>query len=262
MATGPAPGPAIAVVKTRTDTTAPVVAGTVLSYQIVTTNTGNVTLSNVTVSVSLIAGLTCFPTVPTTLATGASITCTGNYTATQSDVDAGEVVNTATAIGTPPGPVGTPPVTDTDDEITLIPSTPVLEVVKVATLNDSNENGTGDEGETIDYAVSASNIGNVTLTGLIVTDSLDGAAPVALTCTPTTLAPGQTATCNGYSHTITLAEALAGAPGVRRDLGILLRTVAVVLTGSGIYADASKNWRAYRTPTVSSDSSDADRGAA
>jgi lipopolysaccharide/colanic/teichoic acid biosynthesis glycosyltransferase len=35
----------------------------------------------------------------------------------------------------------------------------------------------------------------------------------------------------------------------RRDLGILLRTVTVVLTGSGIYADASKNWRAYRKPT-------------
>lgn len=33
---------------------------------------------------------------------------------------------------------------------------------------------------------------------------------------------------------------------VLRDLGILLRTVKVVLTGSGIYADASKNWRAYR----------------
>lgn len=37
-------------------------------------------------------------------------------------------------------------------------------------------------------------------------------------------------------------------PGLLRDLGILLRTVKVVLTGSGIYADASKNWRAYRNP--------------
>jgi lipopolysaccharide/colanic/teichoic acid biosynthesis glycosyltransferase len=36
---------------------------------------------------------------------------------------------------------------------------------------------------------------------------------------------------------------------LRRDLGILLRTVTVVLTGSGIYADASKNWRAYRKAT-------------
>ena len=35
-------------------------------------------------------------------------------------------------------------------------------------------------------------------------------------------------------------------PGFRRDLAILARTVWVVLTGSGIYGDASKNWRAYR----------------
>lgn len=39
-------------------------------------------------------------------------------------------------------------------------------------------------------------------------------------------------------------------PRLRRDLAILLRTVWVVATGAGIYADASKNWRAYRnTPT-------------
>ena len=38
----------------------------------------------------------------------------------------------------------------------------------------------------------------------------------------------------------------AKSPGLWRDLGILLLTVKVVLTGSGVYADASKNWRAYR----------------
>lgn len=42
----------------------------------------------------------------------------------------------------------------------------------------------------------------------------------------------------------------ASSPGLLRDLGILLRTVKVVLTGSGIYADASKNWRAYRKPPL------------
>ena len=211
VATGPQAGPSISVLKTRTDTTAPVVAGTVLSYQIVATNTGNVTLSGVTVSDSLIAGLTCVPSLPTTLAAGASVTCTGSYTATQADVDTGSVTNTATASGTPPGPAGTPPVTDTDDEITTIPPTPALLVSKVATLDDANGNGTGDEGETIAYAVSVQNTGNVTLTPLAVTDSLNGAAAVVLTCAPTTLAPDQIATCNGYSHTITLAEALAGA---------------------------------------------------
>ena len=41
-------------------------------------------------------------------------------------------------------------------------------------------------------------------------DSLEGATPVALTCAPTTLAPGAVATCQGYTHTITAAEANAG----------------------------------------------------
>jgi lipopolysaccharide/colanic/teichoic acid biosynthesis glycosyltransferase len=31
-----------------------------------------------------------------------------------------------------------------------------------------------------------------------------------------------------------------------RDLGIMFKTVWVVLTGSGIYGDATKNWRNYR----------------
>jgi lipopolysaccharide/colanic/teichoic acid biosynthesis glycosyltransferase len=38
----------------------------------------------------------------------------------------------------------------------------------------------------------------------------------------------------------------ARSPGVLRDLAILFRTVWVVATGSGIYGDAAKNWRAYR----------------
>jgi lipopolysaccharide/colanic/teichoic acid biosynthesis glycosyltransferase len=33
---------------------------------------------------------------------------------------------------------------------------------------------------------------------------------------------------------------------LRLDMSILVRTVWVVLTGSGLYGDASKNWRTYR----------------
>jgi large repetitive protein len=62
----------------------------------------------------------------------------------------------------------------------------------------------------VTYAVTVSNTGNVTLVDVSVLDSLAGAAPTTLTCTPTTLAPGATATCASYTHTITAAEANAG----------------------------------------------------
>lgn len=52
----------------------------------------------------------------------------------------------------------------------------------------------------------------------------------------------------------------ARAPGVLRDLGILARTVWVVATGSGIYGDASKNWRAYRDGAAGASGADAGGG--
>ncbi len=53
----------------------------------------------------------------TTLAPQASTTCTGTYTVTQADIDAGSITNTATASGTPPTgpPVTSAPVVGDGD---------------------------------------------------------------------------------------------------------------------------------------------------
>ena len=107
-------GPSTAIVKSVTDVggNGPdgVVdtVGQVITYQIVTTNTGNVTLHNVTVTDPLLADLDCDAgtdgnqTSGFTLAPGASLTCTGTYTVTQADLDTngdgdGDIDNTATA---------------------------------------------------------------------------------------------------------------------------------------------------------------------
>ncbi len=93
--------------------------GNVISYHFLVTNTGNVSLTNVTVTdvpAAPAGALTTGPSCPATpatspLAPGASETCTGTYTITQADLDNGSVTDSATATGTPPpGTPGSNPV--------------------------------------------------------------------------------------------------------------------------------------------------------
>ena len=65
------------------------------------TNTGNVTITGIVVNDAQLDAAAVCPV--TTLAPGASTTCTGTHTITQAEVDAGTVDNSATATGTPPG---------------------------------------------------------------------------------------------------------------------------------------------------------------
>ena len=91
--------------------------GEVLTYTFVVTNDGDVTLTNVRVDDPLVSPVVC---ADASLAPAASTTCTGDYTVTQADVDAGEIINTATASGD--GPSGS--VTSTDTEVTGVPAEP------------------------------------------------------------------------------------------------------------------------------------------
>ena len=77
-------------------------AGNTIAYSYLVTNTGTTTVSAVARDrQQAVAAVTC---PNSSLAPGASETCTGTYTVTQADVDAGSVTNTATAAATdPPG---------------------------------------------------------------------------------------------------------------------------------------------------------------
>ncbi|WP_425485724.1 DUF7507 domain-containing protein [Janibacter alkaliphilus] len=82
-------------------------AGEQIIYSFTVTNTGNQTLTEVTVVDPKVEGLTC---ESATLALGEETTCSAApYEVTADDVTAGEVANTATATAQPPGE-GTPPV--------------------------------------------------------------------------------------------------------------------------------------------------------
>ena len=75
------------------------------------TNSGNVALSGVLVDDTDLPGLSAISCPRSSLAPGADETCTASYVITNADVSAGQVVNTATAHGTPPGarnPVASP----------------------------------------------------------------------------------------------------------------------------------------------------------
>ena len=103
-APGPTAAPALSVSKVADQLTY-AKPGDSLSYTIVATNTGNVTLSNVSVSDAKLSGLTCSPALPVaSMAPKATITCQGWYLVTQADLDARTIPNTATVVGTPVTP--------------------------------------------------------------------------------------------------------------------------------------------------------------
>lgn len=204
--------PAITVVKTA-DRETITKAGEDVTYSFLVTNTGNVTLSDLTVTDSDFSGtgrLSAIDCPSSTLTFGADEICTATYTTTQADVDAGgSLTNTATAEGTPPS---------SDTPTTSGPSTveipvdrqPAVTVVKHAgTPVDVNGNGLTDAGDTIAYTFTVTNTGNTTLTDVGVTDAKAG----AVSCPEATLAVGSDPeTCTADSvYTITAADVANGS---------------------------------------------------
>jgi uncharacterized repeat protein (TIGR01451 family) len=172
--------------------------GSTITYTVTATNTGNVTQSNVVVSDPMLTpnSATC-----ATLAPGATCVLTGTYVVQQSNVDAGQIVNTASVVST----AITTPVTAT--VTTPIARNPAITANKTAALTvDGGVAGAADVGDVITYNVTITNSGNVTITLQTVLDSLEGRPTTALTCAPLVLAPGQTATCNSYTYTVTDAD--------------------------------------------------------
>ena len=103
-------------------------AGSTIGYSFLVTNTGNVTLTGIAVNDALLDAAAVCPV--TTLAPGASTTCTGTHTITQAEVNAGTVNNSATASGTPPG--GGTTTSPPDTTTTPIASAPSLTIDKTA----------------------------------------------------------------------------------------------------------------------------------
>ncbi|WP_378239456.1 DUF7507 domain-containing protein [Actinomadura harenae] len=193
------PNPGITVAKSADPSTFSS-AGQAITYSYHVVNTGNVTLTDVGVTDDL-PGLSAINCPVTTLAAGASTTCTATYVTTQADMDNGAVHNSATAHGTPPGgtPEESPP---SDVTVTAVPN-PAITVQKTADPTTYSA-----AGQQITYTYHVTNTGNVTLTDVGVNDALSGVSPVA--CELTTLTVGQTTTCTA-TYTTTQADVDAGS---------------------------------------------------
>ena len=121
------------MVKTASNTV-DVVVGEVVTYTYVVTNTGNVTLTAVSVSdvhsgAGTLGAIT--PASVASLAVGASVTFTADYTVTQADIDAGDdITNIATMSATPP--TGAPVTDDETVSVESIAPAPASTLTKVA----------------------------------------------------------------------------------------------------------------------------------
>ena len=151
--------------------------GETITYAFAVSNTGNVTLSDVTVTdplVTVVGG-------PTTLDVGEtdSTTFTGSYLITQADIDAGFVFNLALAEGEDPQG---DPASDEDDNNEPLPQNPSIDVEKLVSVDggltfvdaDSPTGPTLVNTAGIDpqFKLVVTNTGNVTLTNVVVTDTL------------------------------------------------------------------------------------------
>lgn len=162
--------PAHTTTKTETST-GPYVVGNTITYNIVVTNTGNVTLTGVTGSDNNATVGTCAPAQPSTLAPNAAMTCSASHVVTQSDVDNGSFVNIATGDSDQTSP-------NTGTVTVNFAQSPSLNIVKeVATASTGPWDDTSVSvtvGDTVYYRIRVANTGNITLTGLTVDDGMAG----------------------------------------------------------------------------------------
>ena len=209
--------PSVAVVKTAdaTAVTNPAGVGQQVTYSFEIRNTGNTTLTNVTLTDPL-SGLALTGAPIPSLAPGQTVTgaYSATYAITQADIDAGSVTNQATVTGGYTDQNGDPQsVTDlsgatfADDDPTVVPLSQAPGIDLVKTVDTSALSSPAAPGEVLPYTFEARNTGNVTLTDVTISDPLSG---LTISGGPFTLAPGDVGVFTGI-YPITQADIDAGS---------------------------------------------------
>jgi LPXTG-site transpeptidase (sortase) family protein len=197
--------PSVSLTKTGTlnddDGTAGLSVGDTISYAFTVENTGNVTLTNITLA-DTVGGVTISGGPIASLAPGASdnTTFTGSYTITQADIDAGSFTNTATVTGTPPSG---PDVTDDDDETVNLGS--IFD--PPSAIKTINEAGLPE----LEFRMVWINSGNIFAIDVQVTDDIPTGTtyvPGSVTCEPR----GSSSTVNVLLNPVPVSPLIAAVP--------------------------------------------------
>jgi uncharacterized repeat protein (TIGR01451 family) len=158
----------------------PLHLGSVIPYQFVVTNSGLETLNGLTISDPLITNVTCpATTIDPAPQPTSTVICTGSHTVTQADLDASQVVNTATASGIAPG--GTSVTSNPSTVTVALGTAPKIQLQKLILTPPPYSFGM-----TVTYRYDVLNVGNVTVSNPVITDN----KVTGITCgPPTTLLP-------------------------------------------------------------------------
>lgn len=186
-----------------------------LTYSIAVSNTGNVTLNDITIDDTLPDGTQAVLSAPTgdvgiagALDVGETWTYNTTFTVSQADIDAGTaIVNSVTASTAEAGLIEDTATTDIEQK-------PGIAIVKAAIETEFTK-----VGDIVNYAFLVENTGNLLLGNVVVSDPVTDAGtlrclppgqPVSaqLSTGPFTLAPGEKMNCSAL-HTITVADVLA-----------------------------------------------------
>ena len=189
----PTTEPGIALVKVA-DVSAlslPVAENDTVSYNFQIRNTGDTTLTNITVTENLIGAVVTGSIASLAPGDTDTTSITATYQVSQTEVDNGEVFNSASVAGT--DPFGTIVTDDSGSNFTNDTTTrtalveePAVQIVK--TIVGTNFQDPPQKDDVITYAFEITNIGNVTLSNVTVTDILPG---LNLVGTPVaSMAPG------------------------------------------------------------------------
>ncbi len=207
--------------------------GETISYSFTVSNTGNITLSDVSISDPKVS-----PITPDsgdgdgdgdidTLPVGTSASFSGSYTITADDIENGFVINEALASSTLPDGGSE---TGSSGEVTTelppgVPSNPALTIDKVFTgVTGGNGNDVADfAGDILNYTVTITNTGDVPLPSIGVTDPRTG-----LGTTIAGIQPGASETFT-TSYTLT-QEDLDSNGGGDGDIDNTATAIAVIST--------------------------------